>query len=491
MTITDLTTAAGDSAETRVISLPPIVAGQVDIGTCGDVMARLPGMTIMTRYPSEQDLKAVEAGKHALTTELRALSLRDVSLYLHRVGTAWLERIDQLGDEYRDVIEASTGLNWSVVRADYETIGRMLTSRPDHYTMLRSELGSVHAMDEWHRSESVRQRAVSRGLVFHGLVGNIPVAGLYSLFRGLLTRNANLLKLPSRDPLSVYLFARCVVEAEPEHPLSRGISAVYWPRTHALATRFAELADAACLWGSGEAIRDIRAALKPSTPVVTFGPRRSCAIVDLRDEGADVDDAARRMAVEASFYNQEACLSPLRVYVLGDPSAFEERLSQALNNASEMLPRPVGDIDAEGYVRLVTEEARVRGWSVRTGDGWASIMSPAEEAAMAHPLGRTVFIHPCNDLDEIARWMDDDLQTIAVYPYEIAEPVAERVLISGGSRVAELGLSRHPRRGFAHDGMRVLNSLVRWVSIEDDMVEGSIYGVVSADDLYRFFIGMS
>lgn len=488
--LTPAVTDAAPTGRTRVIALQPIVAGRVDTRECGDLMAELPGVSVMTRYPAEEDLRAVEAGKYELAAELRGLGLRDVSLFLHRVGTAWLERIDDIGREYRDVIEETTGLTWTVVRADYETIGRMLTSRVDHYQMLRSELGSVHAMDEWHRNESVRQRAVGRGIVFHSLVGNIPVAGLYSLFRGLLTRNANLLKLASRDPLSVYLFARCVVETVPDSPLARGVSALYWPRSHELAARFARLADAACLWGSGEAIQDIRTALRPSAPCVTFGPRRSCAIVDLTVPGVDVEDAARRMAVEVAFYNQEACLSPLRVYVLGDPAEFEKRLTRALDRATDMLPRAENGIDAEAYVRLITEEARVRGWSVRTGDGWSSITAPADEATMPHPLGRTVFIHPCADLDEIARWMDDDLQTIAVFPHGIAQTVADRVLVSGGSRVAELGLSRHPRRGFPHDGLRVLNSLVRWVAIEDDMVEGSIYGVLSAEDLHRFFVGL-
>lgn len=471
-----------------IIPLAPIVAGRVDTGPLDGVVTAFPGTTIMTRYPSERDLAIIESGRQSLAAELRSLSLRDVSLFLHRIGSAWLARIDEIGREYGSVIETTTGLNWKVVRSDYQGIGFWLTSRADHYQLLRSELGSVHAMDEWHRSESVRQRAFGRGLVFHSLVGNIPLAGLYSLVRGLITRNANLLKLPSRDPLSVYLFARCAVEAAPDSPLARGISAVYWPRTHSLAPRLLGLADAACLWGSDESIFELRSALKPSIPCVTFGPRRSCAVIDLTADGVDLDDAARRMAVEASFYDQEACLSPLRAYVLGPVADFEERLARALDEVREWLPRRSRGIDAEGHVRLVTEEARVRGWSVRTGDGWATITSSADDAAIAHPLGRTVFLHPCADLDEVARWMDEDSQTVAVYPYGIGEAVADRVAAAGGSRVVELGLSRHPRRGFAHDGLRVLNSLVRWVSIEDDMVEASIYGVVSPDDLYRFFM---
>jgi long-chain-fatty-acyl-CoA reductase len=250
------------------------------------------------------------------------------------------------------------------------------------------------------------------------------------------------------------------------------------------------MADAACLWGSGQSISDIRPALKPSAPCVTFGPRRSCAVVDLTADGVDLDDVARRMAIEVSFYDQAACLSPLRVYVLGDVAPFEEKLEQALHEVSSALPRRPGGNDVEGHIRLISEEARVRGWSVRTGDGWTSIVVSADEGAITHPLGRTVFIHPCADLDEVAQWMDDDSQTIAVYPYKIAETVAERVLPVGGSRVVELGLSRHPRRGFPHDGLRVLHSLVRWVAIEDDMVEASIYGVLSAEDLHRHFMGL-
>ncbi len=484
---------AGPPAEPaagRVIALPPIIGGQVVDGPCEDPVATAPGMSILTRYPSERDVRLIEAGKRDLGPQLRALSLRDVSLFLHRVGSAWLERLDEIGREYGAAIEETTGLNWPVVRSDYAGIGGYLTSRADHYQLLRSELGSVHAMDEWQRSESVRQRAVPRGLVFHSLVGNIPVAGLYSVLRGLITRNANLIKLPSRDPLSVYLFARCAVEAAGDSPLAAGISTLYWPRDHGPGNRLVGLADAACLWGSGEAISQVRSALKPSAPCVTFGPRRSCAVIDLRTGEVDLDDAARRLAIEVSFYNQAACLSPLRAYVLGDAGTFEERLELAMHDVTGSMPRRVAGNDVEGQIRLINEEARVRGWSVRTGDGWSSITVSAEEGAIAHPLGRTVFIHPCADLDEVAQWMDDDSQTIAVYPYQTATAAAERLLPVGGSRVVELGLSRHPRRGFPHDGLRVLNSLVRWVAIEDDMANASIYGVLSAEELHRHFMGL-
>jgi long-chain-fatty-acyl-CoA reductase len=474
----------------RVITLPPIIGGRVIDGACDDIVATTADASILTRYPSERDVELIEAGQRALGPQLRALSLRDVSLFLHRVGTARLDRLDEIGREYGDVIEETTGLNWPVVRSDYAGIGGYLTSRADHYQLLRSELGSVHAMDEWQRNESVRQRAVPRGLVFHSLVGNIPVAGLYSVLRGLITRNSNLIKLPSRDPLSVYLFARCAVEAAGDSPLAAGISTLYWPREHEYANRLVGMADAACLWGSGEAISQVRPALKPSAPCMTFGPRRSCAVIDLTQDGVDLDDAARRLAIEVSFYNQAACLSPLRAYVLGDAALFEERLELAMHEVSRSLPRRVAGNDVEGHIRLISEEARVRGWSVRTGDGWSSIMVSADEGAITHPLGRTVFLHPCSDLDEVARWMDDDSQTISVYPYQIAEPVAEQVLPVGGSRVVELGLSRHPRRGFPHDGLRVLNSLVRWVAIEDDMVHASIYGVLTAEDLHRHFMGL-
>lgn len=472
------------------IAMPPVINGRVLPGPCPDEVARTPHGRIVTRYPAEPDVAALEAGSRALQPELRALTLRDVSLYLHRVGSAWLDRLDEIGREHGPVIEATTGLHWQVVRSDYQGIGMWLTSRADHYQLLRSELGSAHAMDEWQRNESVRQRAVGRGVVFHSLVGNIPVAGLYSLLRGLITRNANLLKLPSRDPLSVYLFVRTALEADPDSPLTRGLSALYWPRAHEQAARLVGLGDAACLWGSDEAIAEIRALVRPSAPCVTFGPRRSCAVVDLTGDDVDITDAARRLAVEVSFYDQAACLSPLRAYVLGDPGPFAERLAQALAEVTARLPRRLGSIDTEGQIRLALEEARVRGWTMRAGDGWASIVASADEAAIPHPLGRTVFVHPCADLAEVAREMDDDSQTIAVYPYRSAEKVAGALLDSGGSRVVELGLTRHPRRGFPHDGLRVLNSLVRWVSIEDDMVEGSIYGTVTADDLYRFFVGL-
>src|SRR5205814_434136 len=136
-------------------------------------------------------------------------------------------------------------------------------------------------------------------------------------------------------------------------------------------------ADGAQLWGSEQAIAAVRQQCPADAVVATYGPRRSSAIVVL--EADDVADVANRIAIEATAYDQQACLSPLRFYV--------------------------------------------------------------------------------------------------------ALEVADAVARGGGSRVVELGLARHPRRGFVHDGARALHSLVRWVSVEDDLTQGSRYSSTSPPEL--------
>lgn len=467
------------------LHLPLILAGRVVPRASTEVVVETPIGRILVARPDAEDVGSIDGGGAAIARELAEADLRDVSTYLQRLGVAWLDRLDDLGRRWAPLLESTTGLRWRIIRADYESVGSWLLHRENHYDILRSELGTDHAFDEWQRVASVRQRAVGRGLVFHGLVGNIPMAGLFSVVRGLITRNRNLVKLPARDPLSVHLFARCAIDVAPDHPLTRGLSVLYWPRGDAIGRDLVRLADAACLWGSAAGIEQLRAWLRPTVPCVALGPRRSGAVIDLTHPQADVDDAAVRLAADVCFYDQEACLSPQRAHVLGDVDQLRGPLGAALERISRSLPRLARSLDDEAHIRLVHEEARVRGWSIDHGEDWLVVAGDDRQFDLAHPLRRTIFLHRCADLAAATSWFDDDTQTIAVHPYALVEEVGRRACTAGGSRIVELGLTRHPRRGFVHDGQRVLPQLVRWVAIEDDMVHGSRFGSQTPAELRR------
>jgi long-chain-fatty-acyl-CoA reductase len=347
---------------------------------------------------------------------------------------------------------------------DYRAIGHALSHRAYVYDLFAVELGDEWAMEEWRRVQASSVRAYPRGLVVHGLVGNTPVAGIASIARGLITRNMNLAKAAARDPLSPLHFAQICAQVEPEHPLVRGLSIGYWEHADPVAERATCLADAVCLWGGDEGIAAMRASVRPGVPLLEFGPKRSLAVIDL--DRVDVEAAAARLATEVSFYEQEACVSPQRLYVKGGFERLREPLTCFLGAAARRAPKVTAEPDAHAHVSFARLEAAYRGWPMTCGRDWTVIEALVPGEVREHPLGRTLYVHPVSSLEQVAAQLDETVQTVGVFPWELALSYRDAWARRGISRIVELGLSRHPRKGFSHDGMRALSALVRFVSVE-------------------------
>ena len=88
-----------------------------------------------------------------------------------------------------------------------------------------------------------------------------------------------------------------------------------------------------------------------------------------------------------------------------------------------------------------------------------------------HPLTRTLFIHPVQDLEQTGKYFNKHTQTVCVFPWSIAAEHRDTWCLRGVDRIADLGLSRHPTPGFTHDGMRWLNQMVRMGCVDKPLTK--------------------
>jgi long-chain-fatty-acyl-CoA reductase len=94
---------------------------------------------------------------------------------------------------------------------------------------------------------------------------------------------------------------------------------------------------------------------------------------------------------------------------------------------------------------------------------WAIVVGPPELVGR-HPRRRLVYVHPILGLDEIARHIDNETQTLAMMPVEAARPWRDAWALRGATRIVELGLNNVFRLGSAHDCMYPMQRMVRFVS---------------------------
>lgn len=197
----------------------------------------------------------------------------------------------------------------------------------------------VVSLGFWCRPASLTQMRAScgdlaqrfgRGVAFHIAPGNVAANFAYSLFSGLLTGNANIVRLPGRDHPQVTIIVRLLSAALAEHPaLAPWICLLRYGRQQAINDALSALCDTRIIWGGDETIAQIRRSPLPVRALdIAFADRYSLAAIDAERYLAHENKAALAQAFfnDTLLNDQNACSSPALVVWLGQDAAHARTL---------------------------------------------------------------------------------------------------------------------------------------------------------------------
>jgi long-chain-fatty-acyl-CoA reductase len=425
--------------------------------------------------------------------ELHRLSVDDVTVFFDQVRRNWMSEENEWRRKAIELATLSTGYARAIVESDVNYLGHTL-ERAKQYDFIETDLGDPALLDEWRPYKAVMQRCLPKGLVTHIMVGNVPLASLFSLYRSLVTKNRTVAKVPSRDVITALCFANCIYETDPGHPVTRALSVGYWEAGTLVEDILLGESDLVCTWGREASVAAVRRSVGPHTEVLQFGPKRSFAVIlEGLEEPAAIDDMALRVAYDAAFYDQEACFSPQAVYATGDVDAFARRLGYWLDRVEGIAPRRDLGIDGDAHVHRARLECEAQDWEViaPTDTSWTVVVTEGAQPVDTHPLGRFVFVHPIAHLEEVLGQIDRNVQTVSVAVCGDLGPIASRLVEAGADRVVPLGRMTRFRPGLTHDGLQPMRHMVRWVTLERDIrykfrftavdpdtYEGMLYGPI-------------
>ena len=325
--------------------------------------------------------------------------------------------------------------------------------------------------------------AAPRGLITHWLAGNVPALGLISLVQGLLTKNANIVKLPRRNGFVLPALFRRLCDFDPACPLSAGrpplgralsetVLFVYGdPGDEDGQLALSKESDVRVAWGGAGALEAIgRLARRPGSEDVFFGPGYSLAVIGREALSPDgLDTVADKVATDASVFDQRGCNSAHAVFVESGgavaPREFARALGAAMARALKRFPKePAGPADAYAVASVRSEYMMTGEVISSAGTEWTVVYSDA--GGPIRPSGsRVVFVRPVGDVMDIAQFLSPGVQTVGL---ALDEPrrtaFAELAATAGVSRIVPVGsmsLYDHP-----WDGMFPVERFVRWVSLE-------------------------
>jgi long-chain-fatty-acyl-CoA reductase len=463
------TLAGAEPRETVTRALPFVINGRrVESVAEGTVLVRAPsGEQVSFPAFAEDALRELGAGDRDLLIDV---PLQEILSFLNRVGRQWRSEEYPRRRLYVRQLQELLGYSERAARAEADRIGVLLTSHARMHDVVAAELGSRFVLDGWVAREEAWVRAFPRGLSVHVLPGNVPASAAISIVRALITKNLCVTKAASGDPVTPGALALSFLDVDPQHPVSLATSAVYWRSSDVAAARLLARADAVCAWGGQDAIEWARRHTSAETPIACFGPKYSFALVG-RD--ADVRATARGIAHDAVLYDQRACFSTQRVFVEGDPEPLLQALRQELDEHSRLLPPATPGEDELARVQLARLEDVFCGGRVESGEGWTIVLQAPPARGVEHPLGRVLYVHPVEALEQSYSFAGPEVQTVSAAPWSLLERHRDALARRGVSRFVEPGLSNLFRIGGTHDALNPLQTLVRMVSVE---APADVYG---------------
>ncbi len=394
--------------------------------------------------------------------DLAQLSLQEIVTFLNRVGQLWKNDEYSRRKLYIGDLKRLHGYSQKMAETEADLISATLRSHSQLHDMIAVELGNRFVMDRWIPREDADVRAYPRGMSAHILPGNVPYSSTVSLLRALITKNSAVLKWSTGEPVTATALALSFCDLDPDHPVTRSVSTVFWERDCALGAQVLGAADVICAWGGAEALTAAQRACGPQGLVVPFGPRRSMTVVG---KEADLARASRGVAHDASMYEQRACFSSHQVFTDGDPEVLAAAIQTELEFYEGMLPRTACTADENAQASLEAATQRYLGNPVRSGS-WGAVITVDPAEVVALPSARVVFVHPVGDLREVYRWVDLGVQTVGMSPWSLTFEHRDELARRGVSRFVEAGLSPLFRLGGSHDGLQPLVMMTRMVAVE-------------------------
>jgi Acyl-CoA reductase (LuxC) len=342
-------------------------------------------------------------------------------------------------------------------------------------------LGNARVLDEWlPRVDSTGRRSFTRAFpprLIHVLPGNSPLVSAQSIALGAMVKAVNLFKMGSSDPFMAVAILRTMLDVDPDHPVPRSMSAVYWRGGDEQVERAIfqpQYFDKIVAWGGGDAINNVIKYLMPGLQLVSFDPKTSISMIGIEafDSVEVLEDVATRAANDVGLLNQEACVCSRVLFVEGDRrqvDRFCERLQRklvernALSGKAPPLPRDLAEeVDS---MRLMDEEFGV--WGIGDGSG---LVVRSDEPVDFHPINKTANVVQVKSLREALKYVNVATQTVGVYPPARQAELRDGLASGGAQRIVRLGEAGGQSIGAPHDAMYVMHRFVHWIVHEDGFV---------------------
>jgi hypothetical protein len=197
---------------------------------------------------------------------------------------------------------------------------------------MTNEFPDMLTLAFWCRNSNISAQAknysnetdrIGKGLLFHIAPSNVALSFAYALILGLLSGNANIIRLPSRrfeqaDALCNILCS--ILDDECFTEIKKRICMIKYGHDKDITGALSLACNARLIWGGDNTISEIRKSpLSPRANEITFSNRFSICLIDADKYLSDFDKkkTAHGFFIDTYLTDQNACSSPRLLFWFG------------------------------------------------------------------------------------------------------------------------------------------------------------------------------
>jgi hypothetical protein len=319
---------------------------------------------------------------------------------------------------------------------------------------------------------------LGRGLVFHIAPSNMPVTFAYSLVFGIISGNANIVKVPSKKHAQSDIIINAIsgLSTERIHQIfsKRNALVSYNVESNASAY-FSSMCDVRIIWGGNATIDEIRKyKLPPHSFDVTFADRYSLCVINA--DKFNGDKSPEQLA--AGFYNdtylfdQNACSSPHLIVWLGVDENVKIAQRKFWNTVYDLVKarynlQPLSAVDklTTFYYQAVHSDGIEKTYSHDNLIWRIELKDLSKDVDKYRCYGGYFSEYKASSLRELSSVFSKKFQTLSYFGFEKEELIQFITQLKpvGIDRIIPIGQTAN--FSLTHDGFNLIDTLSREIEL--------------------------
>ena len=349
--------------------------------------------------------------------------------------------------------------------------------------ILNLNLNDIEALDKPKLFDRKKIYAAPKGTIVHWIAGNVPLLGILSLFQGILSKNKNIVKVPSTFKKILSEILNDVTQKTFKigkkkisgRKITDSILVVYVDKNNTYGQQIlSKYADIRYAWGGREAIENImRLNKKIDCEDIVMGPKISAGVISrnfLKNRKIS-ETLADNITRDVFNFNQMGCNSPHNIYIEKNSKISVKEFAKILYEKFmiESKKRELIDRNPIDTYNILAERVFYSASKERDAlfdDGYQfSIFIDYNNPKSSSPLYyRTVYLKIINNIYEASDYFPPDIQTIGTAISKSSEERFIKNLVNKGAlRITKIGKMSVYETPW--DGILSINRMVKWVPI--------------------------